>query len=347
MIKNLTGLRFFMAYWVVIYHVREAVNISIISEIINIGYFGVDVFFVLSGYILTYVYYDEFFLKKAIGFKDNLNFIKKRFARIYPLHLTTLSAAILFALLLHFGLDIKQQMYNSHIVPQLFLTHAWGIVSGIRWNFPSWSVSAEWFAYLFVFPVSYYLYHKTKISGLLVGVLFIFLIYVLGTFYYFNNDIGSQLDSGILRIIPEFMIGSAAYLWYWKNRESSKLVLSIYAALIILVYLFTDNFQYSFILMVPCFIIFLHRGNYILNIIFGSKPVVFLGEISYSIYMLHFFSRAISGIIQRNLVQVDDTNSALFFVNYTLLTIGLATFAYYIIEVPCRKYINSIRLFRS
>src|SRR5690606_13913763 len=115
---------------------------------------GVDAFFVLSGFILTHVYQSAFFESERVSGKDLFRFLKKRFARIYPLHFVTLIGAIVFLNILRTFTDSNVELRWDHVIPQLLLFHAWGGLDGISWNFPSWSISAEWFAYLLVFPLA-------------------------------------------------------------------------------------------------------------------------------------------------------------------------------------------------
>src|SRR5258705_5569923 len=80
-IPALTGLRGVAAFWVVLFHMEWGSSIPIIEK----GYLGVDVFFILSGFVLMHVY---------AGFEttdfDYVRFIKARIARIYPLHIFAL-----------------------------------------------------------------------------------------------------------------------------------------------------------------------------------------------------------------------------------------------------------------
>ena len=59
MINNLTGLRFFLAIWVVLFHLGPSFDIPIVNEICDKGYWGVDVFFVLSGFIIALNYHQR------------------------------------------------------------------------------------------------------------------------------------------------------------------------------------------------------------------------------------------------------------------------------------------------
>lgn len=341
MISNLTGLRFFLAIWVVFYHVKEAVTMPIVREVVYAGYLGVDFFFVLSGYILTCVYFDVFFLTAPSG-REQINFIKKRFARIYPLHLATLIGAICLTLILNSVSNADIPVYWNHILPQFFLIHAWGMLDSIRWNFPSWSVSAEWFAYIFVFPVVALLFRRYKLLGILSLAIFLLIAWVLITEIYFEADIGLQLQSGIIRIIPEFALGCVAYILAWKMPKMENYFWASVLALLILFLFWRGNAQFAIVLSVPFLLVFLHRGGRLTDTIFGTRVVVYLGEISYSIYMIHFFSRVMNGILSRRIF--GDTANVTYFMIYGVLTIIFAIGSYYFIEMPARKWINSWKI---
>ena len=336
-----------MAFWVVYYHASGPFENSFLMPVIEHGYLGVDVFFILSGYILTHVYFDSFFDRKS-NLQSAWKFIKRRFARVYPLHLATLIGAAVFMTAMNKLVGSYENTPYGQIWKHVTLIHAWGTVDGlVSFNFPSWSVSAEWFAYLFIFPLAHVCYRRLKINGFILVTIAVFVGYAILTFQYFHNNVGSQLTTGALRIIPEFLIGSSSYIAFQKGNKNSQilLIVTIVIAAAALSYVL-ENFQYAFILSVCFIIILLHRGNRVLNLIFGSKTVVYLGEISYSIYMVHFFSRAITGIVVSN-VSLLDSNHIGFLIVYTVLTLAFSYLTYNLIEVPARAYINNLKIART
>jgi peptidoglycan/LPS O-acetylase OafA/YrhL len=341
MINNLTGLRFYMALWVVIYHVKGDEPLHWMDSIIHKGYMGVDVFFVLSGYILTYVYIN--FFEKKPSLDKSLSFVKKRFARVYPLHLATLLGAVVYLSVLKQMIPSRGELDYQEIIPQFFMIHAWGIEEKMSWNFPSWSVSTEWFAYLFVFPLIHLLYRKLHLINFGLLTLFILSGYFILTTTLFNGDVGGQMQWGIFRIFPEFFLGSFACL-IWLSKPSNKQIyfLSIlYVVYLGLIWFTFENILFVIILCIPCLLFLLHKGNRVINFLFGSKFVVFLGEISYSIYMTHFFAISVTGIIYANVFE--GSHRFLFYLIYLLLTLLFSTLTYYLVEEPGRKWINSIK----
>jgi len=106
---------------------------------------GVGVFFVLSGFILSYVYADKF-ASHSIGYGK---FMFARISRVYPLHLVTL---LVYGTLGAAGLLLLLPQDNHYtFILNLGLLQAWGFTDLVSWNEPAWSISTELFAYL-LFP---------------------------------------------------------------------------------------------------------------------------------------------------------------------------------------------------
>src|SRR5271156_6454871 len=89
----LTGVRGLAALWVLFFHLDAFVPIGEVP-VISMGYVGVDVFFVLSGFILGHVHLDDFVDLSIGGIK---RFLALRLSRVYPVHFTMLIMATLFA----------------------------------------------------------------------------------------------------------------------------------------------------------------------------------------------------------------------------------------------------------
>src|ERR1700730_17710246 len=100
-IDSLTGLRGVAACWVMLMHFREVTptriwQFPILDSIIANGAYGVDVFFVLSGFVISYAYATSF--SARLRWNDIYQFLAYRFARIYPVHLATFAfMEVLFA----------------------------------------------------------------------------------------------------------------------------------------------------------------------------------------------------------------------------------------------------------
>lgn len=134
----LTSLRFFAAAAIVLLHMQG--KIIPMQHDVRLG-LGVSFFFVLSGFILTYVYRE--FQSHSIW-----TFYRARFARLWPVHLVTFVLAAAFVM----PHALFKAQWVTTIPANLTLTQAWFPISGLvfSWNGPSWSISAEaWFYILF------------------------------------------------------------------------------------------------------------------------------------------------------------------------------------------------------
>tara|TARA_R110002020_G_scaffold255539_2_gene469300 strand:- start:184 stop:1263 length:1080 start_codon:yes stop_codon:yes gene_type:complete len=128
-----------------------------------------DMFFIMSGFLI----FEHYGRMENTG-ENYLGFLIKRLSRLYPLHLITLSFFVAFALLVHMGLLDSQgadTRYDLRALPaNLLLIQAWGVDSELTFNYVSWSLSGEWFAYL-IFPLVLFAFARGRALGLalLVG----------------------------------------------------------------------------------------------------------------------------------------------------------------------------------
>lgn len=210
-LKPLTAMRFFAAMWVVSFHYWPSLGLAT-PAVVSKGYLGVELFFVLSGFILSHVYLQAFG-ERRFRYAD---FLWARLARIYPVHLATLGGmGLLIALATLVGLQAGDKVLIWPSLPaQLTLTQAWGLAPRGGWNHPSWSISAEWFAYL-TFPMFAWAAWRLRARPRLTVLLALVLVAVLET--GFQHLAGFPLTRatiawGALRIVPCFALGCAVYL---------------------------------------------------------------------------------------------------------------------------------------
>ena len=138
----LTGLRGIAALWVLAYH----------AGLSAAGYLGVDLFFVLSGFIIAYNYADARLAEDGRRYRE---FLWRRLARIYPAYLAALLLTLAaVAVLAPWEVSLRK---SAHFTAEgfwasVFMVQAWTVPVPRVWNVPGWSVSAEWAAYL-AFPL--------------------------------------------------------------------------------------------------------------------------------------------------------------------------------------------------
>src|SRR5262249_8096010 len=150
-VHSLTTLRGLAALWVVVYHFWPEVlvllpGLALLTPLAVVGNLAVPCFFILSGFVLCYNYAPEFHRLSARDYG-------RRLVRIYPVHLVTLLAVLAMALVSwRLGWALTDSGYTGRdFVLNVCLVHTWVPDFHLNWNYPSWSISSEWFAYLF-FP---------------------------------------------------------------------------------------------------------------------------------------------------------------------------------------------------
>jgi peptidoglycan/LPS O-acetylase OafA/YrhL len=358
-LSNLTPLRAIAAIWVVVFHI-QVISFRFVfpqqTKVLFKGYLMVDLFFIMSGFIICHVYQQSFEAGIALG--NFRKFIVARFARIYPLHFFTLAILIGFIAITH-GWNMVDD--PKAILPNLFLIHSFGVNKIYTWNVPSWSISAEWWAYM-VFPLVILFIHRKKTLaiitlGLLVVLAYVALIFWIphpdpfdptGTIYH---DLNATYDYGFLRGLAGFVSGILLYKVYelrlWATlfrRDLTALVLMI---VIITCMHFGINDGYIIILFIALVYVFtLNNGR--LHVLCNNRFLQYLGKISYSIYLSSLFTFIIFSLVKLPGLQYSDHGATTSFwigVGWTLvfliIHIGISSLTYYFIEAPCRKYINA------
>jgi peptidoglycan/LPS O-acetylase OafA/YrhL len=289
-IKPLTGLRFVAAFWLLLYFFwgRLGLPDEATPGLVERGYLGVDLFFVLSGFVLAHVYGPQV----ESGRFHYGAFIWARLARIYPLHLVTLAAMLLIWVA---GTAVGASFYPpafdlSQIPHHILMIHAWGVIGSDGWNFPSWSISAEWFAYL-AFPLLFGAVAFLRRWPLVALILSMALFVVL---YLATARQGVELTSmtwqgGIVRIVPSFLAGVA--LWQvGRTGTMSHIVALAGAAVSVLWVVVTTEFRLPTLVTWPGLLGLVY---FLAGTASGSRPLfatplwVWLGEISFAVYMVH------------------------------------------------------------
>jgi peptidoglycan/LPS O-acetylase OafA/YrhL len=287
-LKPLTAMRFFAAMWVVSFHFWPSLGLAT-PNLVAKGYLGVELFFVLSGFILSHVYLRAFG-EQRFRYPD---FLWARLARIYPVHLAMLiGMGLLVVVATRFGVpDGHNVLVWSSLPAQLTLTQAWGLAPQGGWDHPSWSISAEWFAYL-SFPLFAWAAWRLRERPTLAVLLALVLVAVLET--GFQRVAGFPLTRatiawGALRIVPCFALGCAVYLaWSAQPIRTSRHALAISAAALAAI-VAAAQFGAPDGLLVALFggLLFglaalASAGSTVL-----TAPLwVYLGEVSFSVYMV-------------------------------------------------------------
>ncbi len=353
-IKPLTSLRFFAAMWVVLFHYWPHLAVSGTPAFIQKGYLGVELFFTLSGFILCHVYLS------GLGegrFKYG-SFLWARLARVYPLHLATLLGVGLMAGgAMAAGLTVDGNILSWASLPaNLLMVHAWGFAPVAGWNHPSWSISAEWFAYL-MFPAFGWLAWRLRSRPYVAAagaVAFVALLYAV-----FEATAGFPLTRatiawGALRIVPCFALGCATYL-VWRGREGpsgATRATDRRDQAAIGAFFFGAGIIAAAQFGAPDALIVAGFAGLILSLAtlaragspFGSNRFfVYLGEISYSVYMICIPWELVFVNVATRVMHLSDKKLPWYaWLIFIVSVVPLSAASYHLIEKPARERMKLI-----
>ncbi len=311
-------------------------KIRFIADIFLRANVGVSYFFILSGFIMIIAYHR----KEKIGYRD---FYRNRVARIYPLYVVGL---LLYFVTRYYDFSFyKTFLYLSGV-------QSWIPGKALILNFPGWSISVEFLFYL-LFPWLYnYLYSKGNKSIWVIAVLI-----WIGTQAFSNlytNSLsykGPHTDSHeFIHYFPlwhinEFLIGNLAGLLFVRNRREKNhdlaialLFIGILLSLIFIPLNFHNGLMAVFFVPV---IYLISCNNGVISKVFSLKPLEFLGEISYAIYIIHIPVLYIVRSFLWDYFQVSESN-VIFWI-YILVLMFVSAVFYQFVEKPMRDYLKKIR----
>lgn len=344
---NLDALRFIAALMVFTCHtegVKSNYNLPYNSSFFYflIGKLGVVLFFVLSGFLITYLLLTE---EIQTGFINVPKFYFKRILRIWPLYFLIIFFSIFVAPNLLF-------FYQPHVVSSLqtnsvflqFITHlllfpnlSIALFGVIPYAGQLWSIGVEEQFYLFwpilikrvknrlvLFVGVFIMFSAVKLLLVLLAKYFTIAVLALSFWYYFNIDL---MAIGAL----------AAYLVVYKKEKILNVIYSKWMQVIvwaIVIILITNSYQFKVlhyeIYGVFFAIIILNLACNKNNLVkLDNKMINFLGKISYGIYMFHYIALAITIKI---LSALNYTKGFEIYLMALLLTVGLSALSYYFFE---------------
>jgi peptidoglycan/LPS O-acetylase OafA/YrhL len=347
-IKSLTSLRGIAAMAVVLQHFSATAQrycVVTIPSLAPHGYMAVDLFFVLSGFIMSYTYLASF---EALGLRAFPGFLGRRVARVVPLNL-----AVLFALVLMGAASVALLGYNmffhsDHLIRDLLANALMlqGLGIGTNLNGPSWSISTEFAAYL-AFPLFVYaLFHR---RGLIAGASLAVAVGVLCWLAILQPHLGLGIeDTGkaVLRCFTEFVMGMGAYRLYRSTRfrdllASDGAAFGLSAAVAIILILGIDLLA---ALLFPFVVLVFAWNRGLANRLMSSRVPYFLGVVSYSIYLIHNAFRPMEmALLQAwHPAPLGAVAALTFALIGSLSVIPFAWLAYRTVERPGRKAVRGL-----
>jgi peptidoglycan/LPS O-acetylase OafA/YrhL len=308
-IPSMTGIRGVAALWVMLFHAQQGAgkifDLPLLEKVPDVRYgcLGVDLFFMLSGFVLMYAHEHDFY-----GFRKDvlIRFARLRFTRVYPLNAVVLFLIAIFVAFQPgyvawarsanggFAFGGTSAFSAGAFVRTLFLATRWFLPGTGEWNQPVWSLSLEVLGYV-MFPILAFgaLRVVRRWQLILIASLSLVASFFVLTRFAFECEI-SQI--AVVRMISCFVTGIATFrLWTltppsgkkWAGWITAFATAAIFARdLPPLRGLVTSgNIQFNFLFALLLYGLAFQQGT--VNTVLSSRPVVFLGEISFPLYLVH------------------------------------------------------------
>ncbi len=362
----LEALRGIAALGVVVFH-ADWTNPVTQSRFVQNCPLMVDFFFVLSGFVICHSYGE-----RLTSWVDVRRFLWLRLGRLYPLHLTFLlifAALVWGRFLSNTSLGFLAGTYafaTTHalaLVSNALLAQSMGFLHSLSFNYPSWSISTEFYTYVLFAAACVLLGRGGRLICASVAIVAgsVALLAYLG----FGNLVDATYSWGFIRCTTGFFLGVLVWgLYSGSTRDSTRRSLSQRAWVVVLplALVATGLFlaiadtkgraSYLFPLLSGLIILAVVRSPVTaIHRTLASVPLRWLGKRSYSVYMTH-------ALVQRTISQVLDlhvhrpkvsfagaqvfvlskpTGSALL-VAYVALVLVLSQITFALIEEPCRLW---------
>jgi peptidoglycan/LPS O-acetylase OafA/YrhL len=368
-IRALTGLRIFAALWVVVFHFGFTPALAVkgfwkpFAPFIGTGALGVDLFYVLSGFVITLTYLDTMG-PRASG-RLAVGFWWTRVCRIWPVYatVTTLFGGWLLFKAAHSAPGTPPAYQNVqpvvdvwHYLEQLAMVQLWHrpFFDGSSWVGPAWSISAEWFAYV-CFPVFVLLLWRVRrASPVLTGVL---AVASMVPFAWICWTTGNPYHpwTWMLRIATGFAAGALTCLTVrrltmTRRVERTAAVVAAGSVVGVLVVLWgtshrTPPAEYGGVVVVlfPVLVGALALSTRGLSRVLASRAAVHGGRISYSLYLVHVpvFEVLWTAMTHFAVLAPGGTLYPVVVPAAPLVAIGLAHLSYRYLEEPARLALRS------
>lgn len=365
------SLRGLAAVYVLLYHLPWQTHLSHTQFAAN-GFIAVDLFFIISGFVIASAYAGRIVDSGSFG-----RFMVARFFRIYPLHVATLLALVALELARLGLVSLKGSVAGpvpftgerslELLAAHFLLIQGLGILSSVGWNAPSWSISVEFVAYA-VFGAAALAGARMRrvfhpiVGFAVVAVLYVALVQVWGAVY----------GSALLRCLAGFLLG-VALLSVTRRTEFTKKVASwpaaaretvevaVFAGIVIIV---STAPSVTVLAVIPFFaaaVLLASAERGAVSRLLRRTPFMFLGRVSYSIYMVHVLCMTLLAIVAKRVagaeayVQVNDrllmsidlyAGDALLILALVLVLV-LASFTFAWIEEPGRRFGRSLGAARA
>lgn len=280
-IQGLDGVRGIAAVWVMFYHFNDlllpAAHLEELFPMLERGYLAVDLFFLLSGFVMAHAYGAALAINPADTWRE---FVVARFARLYPLYALTLLCAVMINLLLRVPSATSKLQWDQWAV-NFFMLQLW--FPDLHLNGPAWSICSEVMACgLFIFLARILLFgpHFVKMLACCAAMLLVVTSVNHGSLDWAIGTLA------FVRTVAGFGIGVLLYRLDLSDRTPSPDI-ALAGSLLMVVLAIATTYDIFMIGAFAGIILYLVRANGIVAEILNSRPFVNLGDWSYGIYLWH------------------------------------------------------------
>ncbi len=338
---EIDGLRAIAVLAVIFYHAEFTV---FGHDMFKGGYIGVDIFFVISGYLISKIIITELNKTNHINIA---NFYERRARRILPMLLTVILVSFPFAWQ-YLALSSFAEHIKSIIASLLFSSNIFFYFSTIEYGADSsllkpllhtWSLSVEE-QYYILFPVTFlfcYKYFRNYIMSIVVvGILASLLLAEIMVTR--NSDLNFyilptrmwELLVGTLLAVADIKYGRRQYRVLCRILPAFGLFLILYAFQFFNLNTHHPGLNSTIPVIGAALVIFFSSKDELVGVVLGARPLVWGGLISYSLYLWHFPVFALARVNNSNIDEIDK-------LVWIAITFILSFLSFYIIEKPFRN----------
>jgi peptidoglycan/LPS O-acetylase OafA/YrhL len=364
-IRALTGLRIVAAMWVVLFHFRPLLWEASprleadLGPLLDAGAAGVDLFFILSGFVLAWNYLQR--MGPSFSAKATAHFLWLRLSRVWPVYLVTMHLAALWIITTLYIGDVPSpdadKLTALNYLKQFLMVQLWfePFFDGTSWDGPAWSISAEWLAYLLFGLLILVIFRIARVSRARTLFMLAFFAALPPTVLLLGSGLLYTPWSWLPRIVAQFAAGALACaavrrlrLGDGGRRLAGWASILLFAAIVGGLYYYhahpvagmVDPGGVMAVLFMPL-VVTLAIGAGMLPALLSTRLLVYGGQISFSLYMIHEPVHTVwNWAVQQYTITMPKSTAKIVVVGLIAASIVAAMLLYHLVEEPARRWMR-------
>lgn len=366
-IRALTGLRIVAAMWVVLFHFRPLLWEASprleadFGPLLDAGAAGVDLFFILSGFVLAWNYLQR--MGPSFSPRATAHFLWLRLSRVWPVYLVTMHLAALWIITTLYIGDVPspdaEKLTALNYVKQFLMVQLWfePFFDGTSWDGPAWSISAEWLAYLLFGGLVLVIFRIARASRARTLFLLAFCAALPPALLLLASGVVYTPWSWLPRILAQFTAGALAAAAVRRlvidprgRRVAGYFSMALIAAIVAILYYFdanpvpgmVDPGALAALLFMPL-VVTLAVGAGTLPALLATRPLVYGGQISFSLYMIHeLVHTAWNWAVVQYSITMPKSVAKMVVVGLILAALAGAVALFHFVEEPARRWMRAM-----